>query len=162
MLSFGNAQCHFYHYLGFAQNHHKGLSTRCEEAARWKHKALFQHALGIFLLSSWIWYPLPKAACMLLGKTSNVPFRRRQVYLCFCEGTIQASKGVKAHENGERWSHWVVRTYDNQGQGKEDIDALPGIRSNQRKANGIYNIPIAKMLLTSGVTPQTPLGSAAC
>lgn len=101
---------------------------------------------------------------MLLRKTSNAPFWRRQVYLCFCEDMIQASKEVRAHENGERWSQWMVRIYDSQRQGKEYINALAGIRINWRKANswGIRNIPIPRMLLTSGVTPQTPLGSAAC
>lgn len=49
--------------LGLHRTTIKKLSTGCEGAARWKHKALFQRTLGVFLLSSWIWYPLPKAGC---------------------------------------------------------------------------------------------------
>lgn len=49
--------------LGLHRTTIKKLCTGCEGAARWKHKALFQRTLGVFLLSSWIWYPLPKAGC---------------------------------------------------------------------------------------------------
>lgn len=83
----------------------------------------------------------------------------------FISASVKAwSRPQRAHENGERWSHWMVRICGSQRLGKENINALAGIRINWRKANswGIHNIPIPRMLLTSGVTPQTPLGSAAC
>lgn len=89
--------------LGLHRTTIKKLSTGCEGAARWKHKA--SNALLAFsYLAVGSGTLCLKQDAMLPWKTSNAPFCRTLVCVSFCEGCmIQASEGVGAREDEERW-----------------------------------------------------------
>lgn len=60
--------------------------------------------LGIFLLRSCSGILCVMQDTTLLWKTSSVPLWRTQIYISLCENSmIQASRGARAHEGGEKY-----------------------------------------------------------